>query len=988
MSISVGGFAHRTAVEVYGSFLRECVISHIGMDRVGRSPKAAAGKNDNRPVRLLTISGKGGWSENRDETERWMKCDNISLLDHLLSVARGSLMFWLTDISRSRSSETDREEIERLAHALVSIAFLHDIDKDIGLRRGENIPVDDVYERMTRYGIDKFLRKRHIEISPTAMLNYIEEVEATQAARSPAAPDYDRTVAGLCPYIELADKLEGIFTRPGSESGIDGVLDSLRDPRRWPILQEDSPLRKWEKVEIHDHLHVFLLDRFQDAVSASCKEITGRLPLIEIVHDGQLLCVVPREQASDIKEQALEAFLNDLPFRLGFSVNNRLACEFVGGEASWRNCRDAMARRGEWRSASNLISLPRDLAREHCAEIDRMFDEAGMETSWSSFDEEVGGATVKPALEHPGGDSRDLDMEPAHALLFLIIALNHKDIRKKSEAPKAKARGCELLQLMQDEGWEVPSVVTSVPETKGRERRVLLAIWTVSELWRLAEDDLDRAQELLERIVGRRGLIGTWLDGNDKQVGIASQVEDTSSAIVAALRQRFSAYLCGDSVRPFDRDTHANKRCILCNEHVDASRNVNTASRVHGIKASAFSGRDMRNDHLASASGDTHLCPVCLAELKLRQMAQEEFKGSKELPPLISSPTTTGLFGRMAFEEEKSLVSMGINDLNRIEIKKGKVYEGLDCQIQRIRLARLETLPARDQELVTQLRMMLVAVRRLGRPIHVFRGAPYRHPAIFYSDSLPAWLKRLLGGNSLRIEQLSSALSDLKLFDALANARGLGIEWAKQLADPAPSVKLGALCVAWSMGVDRQGHGSSDHEWKMIESETRQRALVLIKNTGGKPMKLKDNKDPLIRLAWLASRIQKRRSARDSANKQLLCWKTALDFLTAAGRPVSTDSTALTLGLAGSLEEELTRKEDAAAKKFRDNQPLGEACIEFAKHFLDEVWEKVFGSREPTSREQRRATAIYRFALLEIYRERGISESDNGGVTENDNFNR
>ena len=85
---------------------------------------------------------------------------------------------------------------------------------------------------------------------------------------------------------------------------------------------------------------------------------------------------------------------------------------------------------------------------------------------------------------------------------------------------------------------------------------------------------------------------------------------------------------------------------------------------------------------------------------------------------------------------------------------------------------------------------------------------------------------------------------------------------------------------------------------------------------------------------------------------------------------------ALTLGLAATLEEELTRKNDAAARKHRDDQPLNEACLDFARHFASEVWAKVFKSREPTSEEQRRAKAIYRFALLEAYRERGIAEAE------------
>ena len=981
MSIRPADFAHRTAVDVYGAFLDECVVAHVSADRVGYRVMTSATKVDGRPVRLVTISGKGGWSEEPGLAARWELHDNISLADHLLSVVRGALMFWLADAPRSWSGEGDRAEITRLSYALVCIAFLHDIDKDLGLQRGEEIDVDAVAERMNRYGIDKFLRRRGVRISPAAMLNYIEEIEGTQANRSPAAPDYDRRIAATCRYAELADKLEGTFSDRSPGAGVDGLLASLGDPDRWPVLQ-DRALKHWEKVEIHDHLHVFLLDRFQRALSAACKEVAGRLPLIEIVHDGRLLCVIPQVQDASITTRALKAFLADLPYGLGFSVNNRLACEFVGGAASWDACRDAMQHTADWARFTRLLALPRSFARAHSDEIDELFEIAGMETSWSPL-EDGAAATVKPALDHPGGDSRDLDMEPVHALVFLAIVLNHTDIKRSSGAPDANVREQELRRLLQAEGEAPPPVVSAAAED-GRTRRVLLALWTIAAVWRRAEDTPDDAQPMLDRIVGRDGLIGLWLEGKDERKGLASQVEDTSSDIVNALRRRFFAYLTGRPTHSFDDDASA-KHCILCNEPVGSSRRVVTASRAHGIKASAFSGRDGRNDHLASPSGDTHLCPVCLAELKLRQKAQEDFKGSGDLPPLFSSPATTGLFGGLAFQREDTDVSMGLNDLNRLDVKKGAVYEGLDCQRKRIRLARLETLPNKDAELVTRLRMTLTASRRLGRPIHIFRGVPRRHPAAFYSDALPAWLVGLLGGDALRIEQLPEALRSLELFETLASANGLGIEWAKRLADPDPIVQLGALCVAWAHAVDHCSAGAGKNDaWMLLETRTRERALALVRNTGGDPVNLRDNQDPLIRLAWLASRIQKRRSRGDSTNKQLLCWKTALDFYPSAARSTSKDRQALILGLAGTLEEELTRKNDAAAKKHRDELPLGDACIEFAGHFANEVWQNVFRAKEPTSQEQRRAAAIYRFALLETYRERGIPESEDDGAGDSD----
>lgn len=974
--------AHRTAAEVYGTFLDECVVARVSKDRDGPDGKKSDTKIDGRPVRLVTISGKGGWSPDPVLAERWERNDNTSLLDHLLSVTRGALMFWLADAPRSWSSEADLAEIKRLAYAVVCIAFLHDIDKDLGLPRGSEINVADVEERMRRYRIDEFLAKRRIRISPAAMLDYIEEVEGTQAARSSAAPDYDRGIAKTCRYVELADKLEGKFTSREQEAGVNGVLSLLK---RWPALQ-DGRLKQWEKVEFHDHLHIFLLDCFQRALSATCKTLTGRLPLIEIVHDGRLLCVIPREHADDVKKKSLDNFLDDLPYGLRFAVNNRLACEFVGGAASWEACRGVMDPKGNWDSRfANLLALPRPLARVHHEDINELFDAAGMMTSWSSFDDSAVGATVKPALDHPSGDSGDLDMEPAHALAFLTIALNHVDGKRKGSAPAADYREQELVERLRTEGWEPPEVIASVSDKEGRVRRVLLAIWAIGEVWQLAEEAPDSGQEMLDAILGREGLVGLWLEGNDSRAGISSQIEDISSNIVNVLRRRFTAYLSGRPAMSFDVG-NSPKRCILCNEPVGASWRVSTASRAHGIKASAFSGRDGRNDHLASPSGDTHLCPVCLAELQLRQNAQDDFRGSGDLPPLISSPVTVGLFGGLAFEREDSVVSMGLHDLNRLEIKKGSVYYGLDCQTRRIRVARLETLPNTDKKLVTQLHMTLRAARRLGRPIHIFRGAPRRHSAIFYSDALPAWLERLLGGDSLRIEQLPDTLSKLELFERMAEAPGLGIEWAKQLADPDPTTVLGSLCVAWALAVDRRGNvGNKDQAWwSLIEEKTREQALVHIRKTGGEQVNLKDNQDPLIRLAWLATRIQKRIGIGASANKQLLCWKTALEFYPSALRSTAQDSTALILGLAGTLEEELTRKGNAAAKKHRNNKPLDQACIEFATHFVDEVWPKVFNSKEPTSQEQRRAAAIYRFALLEAYRERGIPEAENGVPTDNE----
>ena len=57
-------------------------------------------------------------------------------------------------------------------------------------------------------------------------------------------------------------------------------------------------------------------------------------------------------------------------------------------------------------------------------------------------------------------------------------------------------------------------------------------------------------------------------------------------------------------------------------------------------------------------------------------------------------------------------------------------------------------------------------------------------------------------------------------------------------------------------------------------------------------MNLKDSQNPVVQLARLAPRIQRRIGSGASANKQLLCWKTALDFYLAEQGSATVDRTA------------------------------------------------------------------------------------------------
>ena len=78
------------------------------------------------------------------------------------------------------------------------------------------------------------------------------------------------------------------------------------------------------------------------------------------------------------------------------------------------------------------------------------------------------------------------------------------------------------------------------------------------------------------------------------------------------------------------------------------------------------------------------------------------------------------------------------------------------------------------------------------------------------------------------------------------------------------------------------------------------------------------------------------------------------------------------------------RKADAAVRKHRDGQSLDHACIEFATHFADEVWAKVFQSKETNLAGTASGSGNLPVCLLEAYRERGVPETEDGASSDND----
>ena len=147
--------ARKIAEQTYSNFLQHVVIEHvIEKDRIGQLPDKKKDKvtenslADSRTVRLMSISGKG--------SEKYPQYTNVTLLDHLLSVTRGSLLLatmnWL-----SQNADMEENLLNKKLAVIAATAFLHDLDKDLEEARNVvDLKPSDMAERVKRYGIESF----------------------------------------------------------------------------------------------------------------------------------------------------------------------------------------------------------------------------------------------------------------------------------------------------------------------------------------------------------------------------------------------------------------------------------------------------------------------------------------------------------------------------------------------------------------------------------------------------------------------------------------------------------------------------------------------------------------------------------------------------------------------------------------------------------------------------------------------------------------
>lgn len=922
------------AVNVYRAFLQEVVEPHVIPDRTGILSEKADKRIfdtrthvDHRLIRLMTISGKGGWSPEPSLAEKYRQSSNVTLLDHLLSVLRGALLLRAMDAS----PEVDPATLEQQLAAAAVIAFMHDIDKDLGLARNAIIDTGMVEERMEFYGTNTFLARYKLALAPDQLLALIELVEDSQSRRSIAATPPPRAFERMARYVKLADKLDGAWLA----HGLEGVQERLEKDR-------SMEHRNWREVRIHDPHHPFILDALQACISRACVHLSDTVPLIEIHIDGILFMLLPETEYEAIVERGLQRLKHRLPFSLELNISNRGVPELQNDKPDYNALTQFVNEDLEERSIGRLFLIKQELTADLTDPLDELLAPLGLAPQWPK---KSTGALVSPFAGLENMPPTAIRLLRKAALLALLLSL------KLPSGVKYGYPGYDEReqQVLATGGQAQPSWLSTIKDDKSR--RNMTALWTME----LAEKN----PEIDGAIWKDGGLLSTWWEGNEDTAGFKAGISAEGARINEEILQHYQQLLANSFVTgPTQSNTEQHGHCIFTNEPVAWKQTIRDADKLYQVKISAFSGRDNRPENLATAAkGITHVSPVSIAEYRLRHSVHQRAGGKPAgVPSLISSPSTSGLFGGLALSNDEELATLSVYDVNRLEKKKGSVLRHNLLFTGRQRIARFERWPERLKEQLQLLDLLLRTCQRSGRPIHLFRGLPTAQKAFFFCDALPPTLRSLLGGAELRLEQFEDALKRLETAQTIFKENSLGHPLLKLYADPA--TRLGAVCQCWCRFHETSGKNKTH---SAITTRLQKEYNNLKEET------MSHNDAPLVRLGERAADFQKTPGRNASTNEEMLCFKLTMNTLRDLVALEQTDDRSLINGIAGELEHNLERKGKTFLSQAATRQ---QRCLDFAAFFVEAVWHPVLKKRLPSQRRLRTMGSIYRMAFLTAAREK------------------
>ena len=960
-----------TSRSVYGNFLTDVVRERVFSDEqrtrgagrpLGDKAKHAIDKGDRIDVRtpfLATVSGKGGWIRG-PEFDRRKLFKNVTLIDHLVSVVRGALVFGEIDL---RAAGVPESELPARLARIAAVAFLHDADKMLQRDRQMEIRPADVEGLMRDYGIVRFLAKFGQSLDAQRMTSLIDQVETTRANRMrPGAPILSLQEVRDCAYVTLADRLDGAYldTRKGGECVV-RELEAFKDDN----VRGDA-LGDWRALRIVSPHTPFLLDELQGWFSIACREHHDHPPLIEVHHDGELLLVAPSKGFDDVFDKAIDNLAEAFDLGLRVDISKRGMPDILDGGRDLCDLREHLEL--DVRTASDALRISVDLvhpvdgATTVKSLIDDLFTSFGIAPVWPDLDRYSPRLVSPWPANHEDDDERNAFLLDA-ATIAVALACKAPQPARKLNVPDARAREQELVKLLKQSGIPIP--IRLIDLTHDISRRNLLSA--------LAAAAGIKDGVLHETLLGDDGLVNLWLRGRGNRQGLLDKIDNPGLHMAAAAQEWFRAAARGCLLRAEDED--AEGRCHFTNAPVPRNRPVKLSTDLYGVKVSAFSGREGRRESFDSQKSETLVSPLALAEHRLRSIRVRRPGGKPDVPILISSPTSAGLFASLVYVHNDLPPEFSLFDALRTENRKPDklVFRDVDNLSRRYRIGRYESLPSRmasrdrDIGIITFVKMVFETAQRIGRPIHVFRGLPRPEPGYVSFDFLPEHLVAALGGTSFRIEQLPSRIHLLRVVEEIASIAGMGLELAARIADP--ETRFAAACDA-IMRIDRMDEGKAN-----ARSFLRHSLLNLLED---KETMSTESDNVIVRFAESMSHVQRAPIRSDGDTVPEMGLREALDAVEAAGQLGQVSRDSLIHAVMGSLDKELARKNLFSSKTTRKEATLESSLLAAAEIFVDDVWPKAFGNTSPPSRQRRIALAIYRMSFERAARAaRGVNDEPN-----------
>jgi hypothetical protein len=932
--------------EVYARFLEVVVETKVAGHRVGglaetTRSKVSTGKyTDTRFIRLMTMSGKGGYSCDPIEFTKRRSYTNVTLLDHLLSVGRGAMIFYLLDCLHKNPS-MDKDLLKRHLALLLALGFMHDADKIAGISRKKELTPETVEQIASANGIIDFCKEFDLQLSAVQWLGMIQRVEGTQAHRHRDSQPPPRGMEILPLYVGYADKLDGtwLFDDP-INGGIKGVIKRMEKDR----AVEANPLNHWKALTLRDPHHPFLLDELQRWISLECRRVAGVPPLIEVHNDGELCMLLPNAHFDTIQQNGLDRLCRRLPFQLKLEVSNRGVPSLFNAQPTFSALSVYIAQTANEKKISSLFQIKYEMAQKIWDDLITLLEEVDVEPRLPNKSQ--GLVSLFAGFDHL------TEMEKIWvrktALLVLLTNLQVK-APAKAKIPTYDEREKRLLRTVNQ---DPPIWISAVSDAASR--RVLTAIWISI----LSEEN----EDINEDIFGSEGLLKHWLEGTKKDKGFRDFIVGGGDQIIDCIRERLETLL-GRKLVTGDQPG-ATGRCLFTGEPVAFDKSITQADGLYEVKVSAFSGRDNRPESVSIQKAHTNVSAASLAEHTIRSDIHKLQGGKKSgVPNLISSPTTMGLFGGLATTNDRAMPAMSIYDLSRQEIKKGRTLKGTEIYSKRWRIGRFERMPEKTAEQIDTLRLLLNAALRTGRPLHVFRGLPIKQRAFFHYDAMPRVCQALLGGKSLRIEQIPNAVERLEIARALGETHGLGYDALMLYAMPA--TRFQAICLACGVLEDKDKHGNVIQTLKSQYEEYVKGVNNMTEQDGA-----------LVQLGRVAAGIQ-RWPASGSGREERLVFNLCMDAAVQSRAAGQTDRQSVIYAVAGELQNNLVRKDKMAAGKHRDSVPLMEACISTAELFVDRIWFGALKGRVPSHKTRRLFAEIYRMSFLQTHRKNAGNQKEN-----------